>query len=234
MIVFLHGAFFVHSFGRQYPLAEKYHIAVPHIMGYGKDAARTFQTETAIRELADYIREQNRKVVLIGFSLGAQLAAELIVRHEELFRGAILISPWLKKTDAETEVALKQNLKQWKSMKNRLLCGLIGRMNGLPKEQRKEFLEQMQEVSEETVRNSVNTGIDLDGLGGFADLKIPVIALAGEKEGNGVKESVITLERMNERCRAEIRSKAGHNIPPLFHKRLNTLIEEFMKNEADS
>ena len=29
VIVMLHGASFVHCFGRQYPLAEKYHIVVP-------------------------------------------------------------------------------------------------------------------------------------------------------------------------------------------------------------
>lgn len=36
IIVMLHGANFVHSFGRQYVLAEKYHLIVPHLMGYGK------------------------------------------------------------------------------------------------------------------------------------------------------------------------------------------------------
>ena len=36
IIVFLHGAYFVHSFGRQYTLAEKYHLVVPHITGFGK------------------------------------------------------------------------------------------------------------------------------------------------------------------------------------------------------
>ena len=35
IIVMLHGANFVHCYGRQYPLAEKYHIVVPHIMGFG-------------------------------------------------------------------------------------------------------------------------------------------------------------------------------------------------------
>ena len=36
IIVMLHGANFVHSFGRQYVLAEKYHLIVPNLMGYGK------------------------------------------------------------------------------------------------------------------------------------------------------------------------------------------------------
>ena len=30
-IVFLHGANFVHSFGRQYPLAEKHHLIIPQM-----------------------------------------------------------------------------------------------------------------------------------------------------------------------------------------------------------
>ncbi len=43
-IVFLHGANFVHSFGRQYPLAEKYHLIIPHIMGYGDASDEIFDT----------------------------------------------------------------------------------------------------------------------------------------------------------------------------------------------
>ena len=54
-LVMLHGAHFVHSFGRQYPLAEKYHIIVPHIMGFGAEADRVFDTETCVSELAEYI-----------------------------------------------------------------------------------------------------------------------------------------------------------------------------------
>ena len=39
IIVMLHGANFVQCYGRQYPLAEKYRILVPHIMGFGDEAA---------------------------------------------------------------------------------------------------------------------------------------------------------------------------------------------------
>ena len=70
-IVFLHGANFVHSFGRQYPLAEKYHLIIPHIMGYGDAADEIFDTETAVKQLADFIADIGKKVTLVGFSLGA-------------------------------------------------------------------------------------------------------------------------------------------------------------------
>lgn len=55
-IVMLHGAHFVHTFGRQYSLSEKYHIVVPHIMGFGDNTDLAFQTDECIAELAEYIK----------------------------------------------------------------------------------------------------------------------------------------------------------------------------------
>ncbi len=76
-IVMLHGAHFVHTFGRQYPLVENYHIIVPHIMGFGCHTDKIFQVDECVKELADFIKSLNQKVMLVGFSLGAQLAFRL-------------------------------------------------------------------------------------------------------------------------------------------------------------
>lgn len=64
-IVMLHGAYFVHSFGRQYSLSKKYHIVVPHIMGFGDNTDKIFTTDECISELAEYIKSLNKKVVLL-------------------------------------------------------------------------------------------------------------------------------------------------------------------------
>lgn len=227
ILVFLHGAFFVHSFGRQYPLADDYFLVVPHLMGYGREARRAFDAEAVTEELAEFIAGFNRKVTLVGFSLGAQLAAKLVSEREELFNGAVLISPWLIKKEPALSEALRENAKQLKTMKNRFLCGLIGLLNGLPGPQRKEFVEQMQLVSEETLKNSLYNGISLETLDGFSGLSIPVLALAGEKESPEVLESVSRLGELNPHCRAEVWPRAKHNIPPMFHKRLNARLREF-------
>ena len=55
-IVMLHGAFFVHIFGRQYSLSSQYHLIVPHIMGFGNNTEHIFETDACIQELADYIK----------------------------------------------------------------------------------------------------------------------------------------------------------------------------------
>ena len=102
-IVMLHGANFVHTYGRQYPLSKEYHLVVPHIMGFGDHTEKVFDTEECIKELVDYIKSLNKKVMLVGFSLGAQLAFKLVSEYEALFDSAIIVSPWLIKGETKTQ-----------------------------------------------------------------------------------------------------------------------------------
>lgn len=228
-IVFLHGAFFANTFGRQYSLADRYCLIVPHIMGYGNEAKRTFHTEEATMEIANFIKGLDRKVTLVGFSLGAQLAVKLVAEHEELFSGAVFVSPWLIKDEASLSKAYQENEKQLHSMKNRLTCGIIGFMNGLPAVQRKQFVEQMQNVSELTLKNTVYNGITLETIKGFSAVSVPTVALAGEKEQTEILDSISALQKMNRNCKIEIWNNAAHNIPPVFPKRFNKLICDFVE-----
>lgn len=223
-IVMLHGAHFIHHFNKQYPLAKEYHIIVPHLMGFGNEADRIFNTDECIKELADYIKSLNKKVMLVGFSLGAQLAFKLVSEHEELFESAIIVSPWLIKDEPLLSEVAELNVKQLKQLKNRFICGYTGIMNGLSLSQCKEFVSHMQRVKEETVRNMVYNGITIESVPQFANVNIPVVALAGKKEVKEVLDGTKLMAEINKNCRCEIWDKAGHNIPQFFAKRFNQLI----------
>ena len=197
IIVMLHGANFVHSFGRQYALADRFHIIVPHIMGFGEEADRVFDTETCTAEIADFISGLDQKVLLVGFSLGAQLAFKLISEHSELFYSAVIVSPWLNKTEASIKEAVKINEKQLVSLKKKWLCNCIGLMNGLPRNARQEFVGWMQNVKAETIRNSVDNGISFESEPKFAYVHFPIVALAGEKEQ---KEVIDSVKKMADAC----------------------------------
>ncbi len=224
IIVMLHGAHFVHTFGRQYTLAKQYHIIVPHIMGFGEHTDKIFQADECIDELVDFIKGLNVKVMLVGFSLGAQLAFKLIAEHEEMFECAIIVSPWLIKKEPFISQINELNQKQLRSLKKKPLCALIGTINGLPPKACKEFVYQMQNVEKETIHNVVYNGISLETTPAFANVTIPVIALAGAKEQNEVTESVKKMAEANRNCKFEIWDRAAHNIPPVFYKKFNALI----------
>lgn len=223
-IVMLHGVNFVHTYGRQYPLSKEYHLVVPHIMGFGDHTEKVFDTEECIKELVDYIKSLNKKVMLVGFSLGAQLAFKLVSEYEALFDSAIIVSPWLIKGETLLTEIADLNKKQLRQLKNKFMCRIIGTMNGLPPKACKEFVLQMQNVSEETMHNVVYNGISLESVPQFMDVKIPVVALAGGKEQEEVHNSIRKMAEMNQNCRYEIWEKAAHNIPPLFAKKFNELI----------
>ncbi|MBQ7646524.1 MAG: alpha/beta hydrolase [Clostridia bacterium] len=229
IIVMLHGANIMHCFGRQYPLADKYHIIVPHIMGFGDEADRIFNADECVKELAELIKSYKRKVLLVGFSLGAQLAFKLVSEYEDLFYAAIIVSPWLLKDRSELEKVMAINEKHFRTFKKKWICSLIGLMNGLPSAERKKFVRQMQNVKQETIENSVDNGITFDSVPGFGLVSVQVTALAGEKEQDSVKESVKKMSELNPNCRYEIWEKASHNIPPLFYQRFNALISETAK-----
>lgn len=228
VIVFLHGANFVHAFGKQYELASKYHLYVPHIMGYGNEADTVFEADRATNALIEFIEELDKKVLLVGFSLGAQLAYMIVSRRPDLLTGCIMVSPWLIKDEPMLSNVIRQNEKQFKSFKKKGMCSLIGLMNGLPKAQRAEFVEQMQHVQLETVHNAVDNHVTLDSEPGFVKAQVRMLALAGAKEPDEVKNSIYELANMNENCVAEVWEKAAHNIPPMFAKQFNKVIDEYM------
>ena len=165
--------------------------------------------------------------MLIGFSLGAQLAFKLVSEYEELFESAIIVSPWLIKEESELAKADELNKKQFKQLQKKFLCRIIGTMNGLPPKACKEFVAQMQNVKEETIHNIVYNGITIDSVPKFAEISIPVIALAGGKEQKDILNSVRKMAEININCRFEIWDKAAHNIPPVFAKKFNELICSF-------
>ena len=219
----------MHSFGKQYKLAEKYHIVVPHIIGFGKETETIFDTDKAVEGIAEIIRSFDRKVTLAGFSLGAQLAVAVVQKYPELVSGAVVVSPWLIKNEPFKSRILDANLKQHKSFQKKWFCKFVGLMNGFPEKQRKEFAEQSVRVREETIRNIVDNNITLETA---RNISVPMIAIAGGKEQAEVTDSVKKMSEMNPECRYEIWEKAAHNIPPLFDKQFNELLEKFITETA--
>ena len=225
-IIMLHGAFFTDTYGRQYALSNQYHLIIPHIKGFGKTANDTFVIDDVILELNDFIKSY-APVYLVGFSLGAQLAFKLLAESPELFKKAIIVSPWLVNKDEITDDVMNGNLKMLSQLKNRILCRMIGISSGMPKQKITEMVDSMQNITEQTVRNCVDNKISFDTVNGFEECEVPVLALAGKSEPEDIQNSVKRMADLNKYCTCEIWAKAKHNIPTAFAKKFNQSIISF-------
>ena len=226
-IIFLHGALFVDTFKKQYILEKQFHLVIPHLIGFGKEADRIYSVDQIILELHEIILKLDKKVMMIGFSIGAQLAFEFVNTHPELISKAIFISPWLIKEQEYLALATGENLNILRKLKHKGFCYFVGLMNGLSRIQRKEFSHSIQRINEESIINMVKESIELKDFHKFGLVTIPMIAIAGKKEDQEMHQSVIELSKMNSNCQSIIWEKAGHNIPISYDKRLNQLILDF-------
>ena len=206
-------------------------MVIPHIMGFGKAADETFETEAALTQIKELICRLNPPVYLVGFSLGAQLGFRLLADAPMLFRRAVLVSPWLLKKDQIPEKVMRGNLKMLAQLKQPFVCGLIGRANGMAKQARVELVHSMQLVSEQTVRNCVDNGICFESAPRYAECRVPTLALAGKREAAVIQDSVRCMEERNPLCTFQLWERARHNIPQMFANRFNQTLRGFFGEE---
>ena len=224
VLFMLHGLHNVYCFYKQYSLKNKYHIIVPHLLGFGNRANETFEVNRQIEEIVEYLSRLGKKVTIVGFSLGAILAFKLVAEYEKFFNSAILVSPCLLWTDTLLKEYTEGALKGLKLLKNKLLVKLLYLLQGVPKQYRNKIADQMAKVQENTVINAINCGIGFDTVKNFEEVGIPVTVFFGSKEPDITKESCKKLLEINNRCNLKIIEGAAHDIPRKFSRQLNEFL----------
>ena len=226
VIMFLHGMNFVHCFSKQSAyFARKCEVVVPHLPGFGRNCDVTFSADLAVEQIAELAKSMGRPVTLVGFSLGAQLCLPLLCRHEELFNGAVMVSPWLIKDISEIEKLMKHQADGEKSMRS----GAISLSVGLSKMERQEHKEFCRTVSMKSILAAIDNGIMLSDYTDYSNVDKPMLAICGMKETTDMRKSVRALAHQNPRCAYDMWDGAGHNIPYKFAPRLNKTIEDLME-----
>lgn len=234
VMILLHGTNFVHCFSKQCAkLSDNFCLVVPHLPGFGRSSGETFSTESAVLQVAELAESFGKKVTLMGFSLGAQLCLPLLCAYEDIWNGAVMISPWLIKENADIDRLMKQYADNEKAIRSGTIPGLGMLTNGLDRDDSREHKEFCQTVTMKSILASVDNGIILSDYPEYAELKIPMLALCGIKEMTDIRKSVRALVQQNQNCTYDMWDGAAHNIPVKYASRLNKVVEEFMINTVN-
>ena len=229
-IIFLHGMHFPDTFRKSYCLAEKYHLVIPHLYGYGKEVEKTFNTKEVNEAIIELAKQYNGECVLIGFSLGAQIALYLVTNYPYLFKGGMFISAWVDKNEKQVKKIMKANLFSTKLLQHKRIARLQGRILGLKGEQLEDFVETLSSVKEETVVATVDNGININDFSEkFMALALPTMSFCGIREAAAVKNSLYRIAELNGKCDTDLWDKAKHDIPMLYSNRLNKTITAYME-----
>lgn len=184
IIVFLHSAGFVDVFHKLYDLAERYHIIVPHLYGNGEEVKSTFNSDTIVLDLNCLFQSLNKKMVVVGYRLGAELLISVMKKSPFIFEKSLLISPYLYKGEYDNE-RKKIMVKDKLFLKSRLLASLEGRFAGLSDSLLSDYVENRINMNLNTL-NEMNLYRDDNGYNNIiAPMKLVYASMDKECIKNG-------------------------------------------------
>ncbi len=229
-ILFLPGAGMAQTFYCQYPYADRFHLVEVHLLGTGEEAAQRWTLRGNIQGVLEIIAEIGKeKVSIAGFSMGAQLAVALLCEAPEKFDRAIIISAWLIKPPKEVK-KLCRLMKLTFFLENAAwFAKRQAKQMGMDARTTADFLRQGKNNRRDNYDAYSWDGVDIEKYSQFAQVKVPMLALVGEKENKEIMvESTLRLGRMNPNCISQVWPGHAHDIPYVRPEEFNRVFLEFM------
>lgn len=229
-LVLLHGAAALDTFTHQYDaLAERFFVLVPHLPGAGEAAAKEYNPQATADALAEWIASlQVGKVLIMGHSVGAQLAVKLVSEHEELFSRAVFLSAWLISSEKSVKSLSILARMTYGAIKNANLLRLQAKYWGMSPEQAEKLVIYSQKIKLNTYVGFYTNRILLKDLPGYASVKIPMLAMCAKGETAEMKASLQALGEQNTNCLTVIFPQGSHDFVLRNYGLLNPMLLDFL------
>ncbi|MEA4869839.1 putative aminoacrylate hydrolase RutD [bioreactor metagenome] len=232
-LILLHGAAALDTFAHQYEsLARHFRVLVPHLPGAGEAAAAAYEPQATADALAAWIASLNAgKVLLMGHSVGAELAVKLVSEQESLFSRAVFLSPWL--TASETSARLYSGLARmsYGAIKSEKLLRMQAKYWGYTPEQTERLVSYSPRISQDTYVSFYSKRVRLKDLAGYGGIQIPMLAMCARGETAETRSSVRALGEQNTNCLTAIFPKGSHDFVLRCSGLLNPLLLDFLRQE---
>lgn len=228
-IVFLHGAMAVDTFSQQYELFKRdYHVVVPHLYGAGISVEKYYDPiaiEAELLELIDFIGKP--KIIVIGHSIGAQLAVLLVAKYPNFFEKAVFLSPWIIPNERSTQLYTSMASVTVALLRQSWIVRMQGTYWGFSKQERDFMANYSKKITVSNYKAFFEKTINIHNLPEFYEVEIPMLAICGSRESKDIKKSVAALGD-NPHCKTLTMYKASHDLPMRKARQVNDLLHQFL------
>ncbi|MBK0421125.1 alpha/beta hydrolase [Leucobacter sp. CSA2] len=203
---------------------------VPDLPGHGRSTGKTYNTHAeAVAELVALLEELAPSgAIVVGFSLGAQLATELASAHPELVHGAVIVSCEAKPMRGR---GLALTLLKWTFPLTRLrwFARLQARQLAIPELLIDEFVHECRKIDADTLLASVAENISYELPRSWANFANPVSVLVGARERRLMRDSAALIQDSLPSSKLTIVKNSGHDIPFTNPKLLAATIQRLVR-----
>lgn len=231
-IVFLHGAGVCGwMWDKQLDYFKDYHIIIFDLPGHGHSKNENFISMRDSAEKIINLIESNtnsNKFTLVGFSLGAQIAVEILSLKPEIVDYAIITSALACPMKLGKKL-LKPMFKMCYSLgQNKSFAKFQGKYMYIDKDYLDTYYNDSKEISLDNFMAILEANMSYSLSNNFNNSKAKTLILIGKKEKNIMKKSAVNLLKNNKYCTGYSVPKVGHGVslanPDLFNRIVNAWI----------
>ncbi len=235
-------------------LDSQYRCIAVDLPGYGKSSKN--RNDYSLTDYADLLEKFVQKkglknVILVGHSMGGQIAMQAVLKYPECFEKLVLIAPAGIETFSPQEAVLMKSSYTPAMVVNtsdeQILANYKLNFYEFP-EEAMSMVEDRRKIKSaedfpqyaEVVVNNIHAMLDEPVIDRIGDIKLPVLMIFGKNDmlipnkylhpSESIENLVKTSEELFQDLEVKIIDKAGHFVNFEQAKEVNTAIMEFLEN----
>ncbi|GAE33309.1 alpha/beta fold hydrolase [Halalkalibacter akibai] len=214
--------------------SSKFHCLVPEMPEHGRSKNGVqFTICDAASELNELIKEKGKgkRVIAIGFSLGAQVLIAMLSQKPNLIDFAMINSALVKKVPFANTLT-KSMMFAFPLVKLKTFSKIQAKSMYINGDYQDIYYLESCRMNKDAFIRIMNENMSFKIPKNFKDSSSKILVTAGEKERKIMKDSMKEIMESNSNCKGLIVASIGHGFPLAMPKLFNATLEEWIENDV--
>jgi len=236
LLVFIHGGGVSGwMWDRQIDHFTNYHCLVPDLAEHGGSRGDLFSINESADQIAGLIAKKGKGkiVIVIGFSLGAQVLIAMLSKNPQIIDYAMINSALVRPISFK-KLLLKSIMLTHPLIKNKVFSKIQAKSMYIPKDYFDIYYQESCGISKEAFARILDENMSFSIPQNFKNASSRILVTVGEKEGDMMKKSFEDIVKSNHNCKGIMLPKIGHGISLAQPEFFNKLLEHWLSSSGVS
>lgn len=238
LMLFIHGGGVSGwMWDQQVQYFSDFHCVVPDLL---KQDSGSEIEEFSIKHSAEQLlmlidkKAKGKKVIVIGFSLGAQITIQMMSMKPQVIDYAIINSALVRPIPfMKYLISLSVKL-TFPLIKNKAFSKLQAKALYIDKDYFERYYKESSNMKRDMLINILKENMAFEIPASFSDVQGKILVTVGAKERAIMKKSATDLVKINSNCTGVILPKIGHGAPLANPEFFNKMIERWVNEDSIS
>ncbi len=234
LILFIHGGGVGGwMWDKQVEYFTDYHCIVPDLPEQGQRLSRhPFSIQYSAQKLIQLLEQKgkDKRLIAIGFSLGAQIVIQMLSMKPELIDQAVINSASVRPLPFAKPFIKPSIQMTFPLIKNKLFSKLQAKALYIDKEQFDTYYKQSVNMKSDSLTRILKESLSYRLPAGFAQASGRILVTAGAKEKSTMLKSVHEIVQSNPNCTGIVLEGVGHGASLANPAMFNKLVDNWLRS----